>query len=81
MIKMKDRVMSLPIASNLLSVAPNYINSVLSCAKQSGYWSIWTICTLANVTGVSIESIYPPMNGKTDRPFRLLNMLVVPSDT
>jgi hypothetical protein len=63
MIKMKDRVMSLPIASNLLSVAPNYINSVLSCAKQSGYWSIWTICTLANVTGVSIESIYPPLIG------------------
>jgi hypothetical protein len=81
MITMKDRVMSLPIASNLLSVAPNYINSVLSCAKQSGYSSIWTICTLANVTGVSIESIYPPMNGKTDRPFRLLNMLVVPQNS
>lgn len=34
-----------------------------------------------NVTGVSIESIYPPMNGKTDRPFRLLNMLVVPQNS
>ena len=43
MIKMKDRVMSLPIASNLLSVAPNYINSVFSCAKQGGYSLIWTI--------------------------------------
>jgi hypothetical protein len=66
--------------SDLLSVAPNYINSVFSCAKQGGYSSIWTIFAFANVTGLSIESIYPSMNGRKDRPFSFLSMLVVPQN-
>ena len=69
------------VSSNSFKFTFSSTNSVLSCAKQGGYSSIWTFFALANVTGVSIESIYPPMNGKTDRPFRLLNMLVVPQNS
>jgi hypothetical protein len=77
MISIKDRVMSLPVATYLLMVSPNYIASVFTCAKAGGYSSIWTIFALSNAVGCTIEYIYPPMNGDQDRPFRL-NMLVVP---
>jgi hypothetical protein len=69
------------VSSNSFKFTFSSTNSVLSCAKQGGYSSIWTFFALPNVTGVSIESIYPPMNGKADRPFCLLNMLVVPQNS
>lgn len=78
MISIKDRIVSLPIATDLLILSPNYIASVFTCAKAGGYSSIWTIFALYNVVGCTIESIYPPMNGDQDRPFLLLNILVVP---
>lgn len=38
----KDRVLSLPIATDLLMVYPNYIASVFTCAKAGGYSSTLT---------------------------------------
>lgn len=78
MIYIKDTVIKLSVTPNLLLVFPNYISSVYSCAKPGGFSSIWTIFALSNVIGLPLESIYPPMNGTSNRPFKILNMLVVP---
>jgi len=40
MTSIKDRVLSLPVATYLLIVSHNYIASVFTCAKAGGYSSI-----------------------------------------
>ncbi|CAC5355561.1 PLA2G4 [Mytilus coruscus] len=81
MIRLKSRIMSLPVTPSLMTVSPNYVALVFSYASPGGFSSIWSIFALANVVGVPIKSVYPPMNGINDRPFKILNMTVLPQKT
>ncbi|CAC5373845.1 unnamed protein product [Mytilus coruscus] len=78
MIRLKSCILSLPVTPSLVTVSPNYVALVFSCASPGGYSSIWTIFALANVVGVPIKSAYPPINGINDRPFKILNLAVMP---
>ena len=44
----------------------------------SGWSSIWTILALAEVIGIPVESVYPPLNGEKDLSYKHLNLLAVP---
>jgi hypothetical protein len=48
----------------------------MDCAKKSGWSSIWTILALAEVIGIPVESVYPPLNGEKDFSYKHLNLLV-----
>lgn len=52
MVRLKDRIASLSITPEFLTVSPNYINSVFACASSGGFSSIWTIFALSNATGL-----------------------------
>lgn len=78
MIVKKDYYTSLPIAKQLIWVAPNYISSVYDCASEGGWSSIWTLLALADVIGVPIQSIYPPLNGEQDFSYKMLNLTAKP---
>ena len=76
----KNAITALPIASNLTWVSPNYITSVMDCASQSGWSSIWTIFALAEAIGRPIQSIYLPLNGLNDFSYKFLNLSVIPQN-
>ena len=74
----KDVYTSLPIAKDLIWVAPNYVTSAIDCACTNGWSSIWTILALAEVIGMPIKSVYPPLNGTTDMSYKILNLVEIP---
>lgn len=69
---------ALPNAPDLLDTSPSFDESSLDCAKPHGFSSQWTIYALSNVLQTHINVIYPPMNGKQDRPFKVFNATCSP---
>lgn len=69
---------ALPNASDLLDTSPSFDESSLDCAKPHGFSSQWTIYALSNVLQTHINVIYPPMNRKQDRPFKVFNATCSP---
>ena len=78
MVIKKNRFTTLPISSDLLWVSPNYISSVIECAQECGWSSIWTIFALAEVIGIPIKSLYLPLNGVKDFSYKILNLTAIP---
>lgn len=68
---------ALPNASDLLDTS-SFDESSLECAKPHGFSSQWTIYALSNVLQTHINVIYPPMNRKQDRPFKVFNATCSP---
>ena len=55
----------------------DYDESIIDCAQDGGYSSIWTICALSSVLRRDIVCIYPPVNGN-DIPCTILDTTVHP---
>ena len=78
MVLRKNIITALPIANKVIWVSPNYITSVMDCASERGWSSIWTIFALAEAIGKPVKSVYPPLNGVQDFCFRFLNITAIP---
>ena len=56
-------------------VTRNYQETVLECASNSGFSDAFTIMALSSALRIGIYSIYPPVNGLTDKAFIIFNGL------
>ena len=61
-------------------VSPSYERSCLDCASHRKWSSIWTLIALSSVLKISINSGYPPMNGKQDYTYQVLNFTINPRE-
>ena len=73
----KQYYLSKELASAFNSFA-NYDESVIDCAKESGYSSIWTMWALSFVLERDIISLYPAANGSGDLAYQNLNVTLTP---
>ena len=73
----KQYYLSKELASVFTSFA-NYDESVIDCAKVSGYSSIWTMWALSFVLERDIISLYPAANGSGDLANQNLNVTFTP---
>lgn len=78
MVMKKSQITSLPIAKHVTWVSPNYVISVMDCASERGWSSIWTIFALAEAIGKPVQSVYLPLNGKNDFSYKFLNLSAIP---
>ena len=73
-----DLYKSLPNSKELIDTSPTFDDSSLDCAKSHGFSSQWTIYALSHAIGVNINVVYPPVNGKEDRPYKTFNVTCTP---
>ena len=66
-----------PVAADFMKMA-DYDKSVIDCAKNGNYSSIWTMLFLSTVVSRRIFSVYPAVNGTDDVPFKILNVTLEP---
>lgn len=62
----------------LAACTPDYDDSCLDCAFQEEGTSAWTISALASVINRPIVSVYPRVNGPTDKTSVTLNTVFLP---
>ena len=61
--------------NHIIRHSPEFDESLLSCCKDGEYSSIWTIMALSAVIGLSIQTLYPAMNGPKDTTPHALSKL------
>ena len=60
-------------ANDIFILSPPFEDSAMDCSRPTAYSSIWTMLAATDALGISITSIYPPLNGHQDLPFKVLN--------
>ena len=60
------------------NVSEGYDNELRAASSLSQYGDILALIALANVIEINVLSVYPPVNGLTDRAFQYLNTTVHP---
>jgi len=60
-------------ANDILILSPSFEESAVDCSRPTAYSSIWIMLAATDALGISITSIYPPLNGHQDLPFKVLN--------
>lgn len=79
MIVESQNIFAHPKAKLISMYSPDFTQSVVDC-YSGGPSSMWTVIALAEVIGMAIRSVYPPVNGENDVIFKELNMVVVPNN-
>ncbi|KAK3096736.1 hypothetical protein FSP39_002786 [Pinctada imbricata] len=70
----------LPNSDFLWHLSPSYEEACISAATDKAWSSAWHFKSAANVLGVTIRSVYSPINSKKCKAFQRLNCLFQPLD-